>query len=321
MTRIATLAQSQLLLRDVLRNEARTFDDQRQIATGFKSKDYKGMAIDVTTLSGAKTLKANAESFLHDNTEVQRRLELYNLTLGSLHDLAQGLRNDVLSAINGNTGIALRQKIDDYFKSAASLLNTRDNGRYIFSGSRTDASPIVAGAQTPAGLAALTNDLTTTPTDFFQNNAVTQSARIDQALTLGFGVMASDVGDEFMESLRRLMRFDDGTQNFGFGTSGPISAPMTDDQRNFLTGELARLNSAMEDTNEAQALNGVHQRTLDDVQVRLGNDVTFITTFISDIQDADIPTAVANLQRDQLALEASFRTIGQLSGTSLLDYI
>ena len=321
MTRIATLGQSQMLLRDVLRNEDKVFESQRQITSGYKSKDYKGMAIDVTTLSGAKTLKANAETFQHDNTEVARRLELYDANLGSMRDLAQGIRDDVLSAINGNPGIALRQKIDDYFQSAASILNTRDNGRYIFSGSRTDVSPLVAGAQTPAGLAALTNDLTTTPTDLFQNNDVTQSARIDQALTLDFGVLASDVGDEFMETLRRLMRFDDGTQNFGFATSGPIGQPMTDDQRNFLTGELGRLNSAIEDVNNAQATNGVHQRTLEDIQARLGNDVTFVTKFIADLQDADMGVAVSNLQQDQLALEASFRTVGQLSKTSLLDYI
>ena len=86
-------------------------------------------------------------------------------------------------------------------------------------------------------------------------------------------------------------------------------------------GEIDRLNSAIDDINVAQATNGVHQRTVEDTQARLSDNVTFITTFIADIEDADMGVAVSRLQQDQLALDASFRMLGQLSRVTLLDFI
>jgi flagellar hook-associated protein 3 FlgL len=321
MTRIATYGQSQILLTDVLRNEQRVFDGQRAVTSGIREKDYKGFSIDVTTIAGAKNLKKAAESFQHDNDQVMRRLDLYDINLSAMRDIAQGLRDDVLAAINGNTGVALRQKIDDYCTSAVSLFDTRDNGRYIFSGSFTDNSPLQSTANTPAGVAAVTADVTTNPANVFANNDVKAQARLDDALSMTYGVVADDVGDELFEAFRRLMRFDDNTELFGFATGGPIGQPMTEDQRNFLMGEIDRLNSAIDDINEAQATNGVHQRTVEDTQARLGDNVTFITIFIADIEEADMGVAVSRLQQDQLALDASFRMLGQLARISLLDFI
>ena len=321
MTRISTFGQAQILLQDVLRNEGRVFDGQRKITSGVEHKDYKGFAIDVTTLAGAKDLKGRAESFLHDNDQVMRRLDWYDLNLKALRDIAQGLRDDVLAAVNGNTGVALRQKVDDYWQSAVSLLDSRDNGRYIFSGTLTDESPVLSTANTPAGLAAIANDVTTTPTDVFGNNSVQRQARIDDALTLTYGAVASEVSDELAEGLRRVMRFDDNAETFGFATGGPFSQPMTDDQRNFLMGEIDRLNAMIDDVDEAHSTNGVHQRTVEDSQIRLADNVTFITTFIADIEDADIGVAISRMQQDQLALDASFRMLGQLARITLLDFI
>jgi flagellin-like hook-associated protein FlgL len=179
-----------------------------------------------------------------------------------------------------------------------SFLDARDNGRYIFSGTLTDESPVLSTANTPAGLAAITNDVTATPTDVFGNNNVARQARIDDALTLAYGSVASDVADELAEALRRLMRSDDNTETFGFATGGPFAQPMTDDQRNFLIGEIDRLNAMIDDVDEAHSTNGVHQRTVEDAQIRLADNVTFITTFIADIEDADMGVAISRLQQD-----------------------
>lgn len=174
---------------------------------------------------------------------------------------------------------------------------------------------------TPAGIAAVATDITATPSNVFTNNSIKQQARLDNVLTLSFGVLASDVADEMMEGFRRFFRFDDGTENFGFTTGGPIGAPMSEDQRDFLMGELNRLNSMIADIDSAQATNGVHQRTLIDAQRRLEADVSFMTIFAADIEDADMGEAISRLQQDDLALDVSFRMLAQLSRVSLLDFI
>jgi flagellar hook-associated protein 3 FlgL len=321
MTRIATYGQAQMLLQNVLQNELRVFEGERKLSSGIKSRDYKGIARDVTTLSSAKSLLSGVGGYIKDNNEVSRRLELYDLNLTSLRDIAQGLRDDTISAINSNTGIAYRNKIDGYFDTTVSLLGAKDNGRFIFAGSRTDTQPVVTTVQTSAGLAALTQDITTNTTTAFTNNSIKQQAQLDSALTLTYGILAEDVADELMEGFRRLMRFDNGTENFTFATSGPFTAPMNEDQRDFLIGEINRLNAVIEDIDSVRATNGVNMRTLEDTQNRLERDKFFMAKFTADIEDADMGIAISRLAQDEAALEASFRMLAQLSRLTLMDFI
>jgi len=321
MTRIATYGQSQMLLQNVLRNEMRVFEGERKVSSGIESRDYKGMARDVTSLSSSKSLLSGVEGYIKDNNEVSRRLELYDLNLESLRDIAQGLRDDTLSAISGNSGVAYRNKIEGYFDTSVSFLEAKDNGRFIFSGSRTDVSPVVTAVQTPAGLAALTLDITTNNTTVFTNNGIKQQAQLDPALKLTFGILAEDAADELMEGFRRLMRFDDGTENFTFATSGPFAGSLTEDQRDFLVSEVTRLNAIIDDIDAVRSINGVSMRTLEDAQTRLERDKFFMIKFTADIEDADLGVAISRLAQDEVALEASFHMLAQLSRLTLMDFI
>ena len=202
-----------------------------------------------------------------------------------------------------------------------SLLETKDNGRFIFSGSRTDTSPIVTTVQTAAGLSALTLDITANKTTVFANNDIKQQGQLDSELTLTFGTLAEDVADELMEGFRRLMRFDNGADNFGFTTSGPFSAPMSEDQRNFLIGEINRLNAIIDDIDAVRSTNGVNMRTLGDAQDRLESDRFFMIKFTADIEDADMGLAISRLAQDEAALEASFRMLAQVSRLTLMDFL
>ncbi|MEX0300304.1 MAG: flagellin [Kordiimonas sp.] len=47
----------------------------------------------------------------------------------------------------------------------------------------------------------------------------------------------------------------------------------------------------------------------------------FLETFIADLEDVDIAEAVTRLNNDQVALEASYRSIGSLSQLSLLRFL
>ena len=320
MTRIATYGQSQMLLQNVLRNEMRVFEGQRKVSSGIESRDYKGMARDITSLSSSKSLLSGVEGYIKDNNEVSRRLELYDLNLESLRDIAQGLRDDTLSAISGNSGVAYRDKIEGYFDTSVSFLEAKDNGRFIFSGSRTDVSPVVTAVQTPAGLAALTLDITTNNTTVFTNNGIKQQAQLDPALKLTFGILAEDAADELMEGFRRLMRFDDGTENFTFATSGPFAQSLTEDQRDFLVSEVTRLNAIIDDIDAVRSINGVSMRTLENAQTRLERDKFFMIKFTADIEDADMGVAISRLAQDEVALEASFHMLAQLSRLTLMDF-
>ena len=316
MTRVSTFGQSQLLLADVLRNERNVFERQQQVTSGFKSPDYQGIARDVATLSGAKALEEKSRSFLDANLDLRRRMEVMDLTLQSTFEIADKLRNDVIAAVNTGSGISLRDKLNDMFDTAVSLLNTTANGRFIFAGTRTDTAPV--STSTPAQLTALGVG---NHAQAFTNNTIKAQVQIDDNRTLTHGVLASEVAPELFGAFQRLFLFDDGTNNFGFATGGPFSDPLTDDQRAFLIQELPQITQAFDELNLAVARNGINMCTLEDTQDRHTADLTFLRIFIGDIQDVDAAEAISNLNLDQLALEASFRVFSQLTRLSLVDLI
>jgi flagellar hook-associated protein 3 FlgL len=319
MTRVSSLGQTNFLLQDVLRVQKDLFNHQKQTTTGMKSDTYTGIARDVGTLSGAKAILSRSEQFMSSNIEVERRLTIYDATMESLRDVAQEMRDNVLAAVNTDSGIAMRSQLDNLFDTTVNLLNTRDNGRFIYSGTRTDTAPVKTTTST--ALSAITADVSTTPANVFANNSLSQQTQVDDNLNMSYGILGEDIGKDLMESMRRMFRFDNGTENFSFGTGGPFSNPLTTDQANFLKGELQRLNNTIDTIDKFHAKNGVNQMAIEDIQERHQQDIGFMKVFISDIEEVDIGEAITKMQQDQVALEASYRVLSQVSRATLLDFI
>ena len=326
MTRVSTFSQNTLLLNEVLRNQRRVFEAQSQIASGLKSPDFKGISRDTASLSVARNTEARTEQFVATNVELSRKLELYDLALQELSAIAQELKQDLIIAVNTNSGVAFRTKIDLLYDRLTNALNLRDNGRYIFGGTRTDTAPIAvtspAQLQDPATVTSVAS--------VFVNNTIKPAAEVDQNLTLTYGVLANDVAADLVQALRRLMQFDAGnnptdTGNTGTGETSdgpfPITQPLTANQRDFLIKELATASKAFDTLNQAVAANGVNQKTLEETQDRHQKSLLFIKIFISDIEDVDVAEAISRLNLDQLALEASFRVYGELTRLTILDFI
>jgi flagellar hook-associated protein 3 FlgL len=315
-SRISTLGQHQSLLADVLRNENRVYVGQNQVTSGMKSDIDKGIAHDIGTLQGAKSLLARQQQLIDANHQVDRRLSLYDASLEGLRDNAQQLRDAFLAAINGNTGFGLETNVENIFNNAVSLLSTRDSGRYIFSGTLTDQSPLdesgTTNAVTKSGMQAINASISTTPSLAFTNNGVKQSNTIDENLTLTYGVLADEVAAPLWEEFR---------QFFEQEALGSFTNPLSNAQQTFLISRLDELNAAIDNIDQKHAQTGVNRATLQDIQSRLGDAKTFTRIFISDIEEVDVAEAIGRLSQDQVALDASYRVFSQLSRSTLLDFI
>ena len=162
----------------------------------------------------AKNSEARTQQFVDTNTELARKLNLYDLTLQELSDAAQELKQDLILAVNTDSGISLRDKINTLFDRVSNALNTRDNGRYIFGGTRTDTPPVAVTSTTQLENRASV----TSVASVFANNNIKPTADIDQNLNLSYGVLADDVATDLVQALRRLMQFDAGNNPTDTGT-------------------------------------------------------------------------------------------------------
>ena len=307
MTRVSTVGQNQLLLVDLLRTQKSLVDTQKQITSGKISSDYKGMAPNVATLMGAKNVLARTEAFIQSNKDLERVLEVQNAAMQGLVDISTDLRRLVMGAINTTSGLALRTRMDDLFATAVSLLNSQDGGRYIFGGTRTDTAPVAT--TTPAGLEGLGagNEL-----NAFVNNSLKSQAKVDDSLTLTYGVLATEISEDLFEIMQDLMIYE---------TANGFSNPLTEAQQTYLLGKITDLDAAFDTLNVAQAKNGSIMTTLEGVQQRHLEDRTFLMGFVADIEDVDLAEAITRFNQQQLALEASYQVFSTLNRITLLDFI
>ena len=252
VTRIADIGVNNLFIQDILRNENRLFESQRQVSSGLKSQDFKGIGKDINQLINLKSQRAQAQQYDDANQEIAVRLALYDTVINEIRDLTQEYRDNILTSVNTNSGIVLREQTEDLYDRLVALMQTKDNGRFIFSGSRTDTNPLATAALTVTGLQGINADVSKTSgtsTLVAQNNSNKASATVEQNLTLTYGILAEDLAADLIEVFRDFFEFDTGA-------SGPFGNNLTGAQVTFLTGELSTVNSELQDIDKIHAENG-----------------------------------------------------------------
>jgi flagellar hook-associated protein 3 FlgL len=223
----------------------------------------------------------------------------------------------MVQAVGLNSGLGFIDKVAAAFERATDLLQTKDRGQYVFAGTRTDTPPV--NATTTADFLALANS-----GDIFENNQQKAQARVDDARTVEFGVLADETAGPLMNALHRILQFDAGTLPAGagaFAPAGPFGDPLTGNQRDFLVAEFQNAVAGVDAIREQEAANGVRMQSLEKVMTRQEEDRAFIKGFIAEIEEVDIAEALVKLNQDETALEASLNVTARLNRISLLDYI
>ena len=305
MNRVGTLGHSQFLIKEMLRNQFKVASDEQKVASGHRAPDYRGLARDAATLLGSKAIAARTEEYIKQNRELGLRLEIYNSSVQGVADSAQHLREEVLKAVGQQTGVGLREQLNNTFSQIVELLNRQFDGKYIFGGTRTDVRPVDLDA--PADLIALGSASLA-----FQNNQIQAAARIDDNNSITYGMLADDVGGDIMTVLKNILDYDNAT---------PFGQTLTAADETFLTSQISLLSNAVADLNDLVAGNGVNMKQVESTSSRQDKELTSLKIFISDIEDVDIAEAISRLNQDQVALEVSYQVLGTLQKLTLTDYL
>ncbi len=307
MTRVATTSQNQFLLLELQKLQRQQFETQQQISTGKKTQYYKDIANDSGALLSAKAMESQTDQFRDAILHTQGRLEQQNIHLTALEESARDLHETVLEAASLESGITLMADIQNIFQRVVGVLNTRSDGEYIYSGTRTDVAAVSSNDLNDLVAAANAADL-------FQNNDIKHAVRIDTSVTMEVGVLADEVATPLFDAMKRIA-------DYNAGPFGPFGNQLTVQQRDFLAGEVATLNQVAQDVLTHVGLNGVKIGETQEIFERHEATDIYLKSFISDIEDADVAAAIVRLNQEEVALEATMNLIGQLSRLSLIDFI
>lgn len=303
--RVGTWGLSQTLLSQYQGIQSRMADTQAQISSGKVGTQYSDVKDQAGVLSAAKSKQADIASFTAAAKDVSNRLDLYDAQLQGLSDITAQLRDAIGDALSMNSGTGFMEKVRALYDEAVNVLNTQVGGKYIYGGSRTDVAPVNAKTL---------DDLVAAPTvdDVFENTTLKQSDRLDENETIQTGVVASEVATDLFQMFKDIGAAHAGT---------PFGTTLDQTQFQFLSSQNVAAPSIQDGIDVIAAQNGARAKQATNALERHQAMADYFTKFISDIEDADLPTAIAKLNADQVAAAASGRMIASLNQLSLLNFL
>jgi len=280
---------------------------QAQIATGKQILNASDAPDQAAAIARLQATISRQESYNKALDTLQGRLDLESTTLSSGSDVLVRIKELTVQVNNGTQGTVSRAAIATEIKGLRdqllSLANTRDtSGNYIFSGSKvgtpafqTDAQGAVsyAGDQTRMNVAI--GDQRAIPLNRPGSDAFVRVVRTDQQGN------ASGVG--FFQSLDDLITSMDNNDKAGM-------------QRGLT--EVGALHNGIV---LAQADAGTSMKVIEQQGTILGDTNITLKSALSKVQDLDMTTAITNMQKQMVSLEAAQASFAKISQLSLFKYL
>jgi flagellar hook-associated protein 3 FlgL len=302
MTRVTDLAQFRTAMFYLGQNQARINDAQTQIASGIRSQSYRAMAPDSSRLVTLEAAHTRIGQYTANNTLISGRLRSMESSVAQIFDAATELKSLLINALNldNASDLGLVQQAQAKLEQVASVLNVKLDGRYLFSGGRTDTPPVDLTAL-PVGYTIPTADGDSV--GYYQGDSFVFAAQADDTLSLDYGVKADETGFE------RLIRAFDIV----------IKSPPTD--RDALTHALVVVGQALEVIPDIRTKVGSSLSMLEQVNKRHTEFQLYTERTIGDIQNVDAAEVMTKLNSDSVSLQASYMAINTLSQLNLLNYL
>ena len=276
------------------------------MSTGKKGSDLVAFGSQTRSLVATNTVKQRVDGLVSQLGSLQVKMNFQQTALGQISDVAANLKQTLTNALASGQGDGVMSDVQSFFSQATQALNTQYGGDYLFSGGQTQTKPFSA-----TDLANLT---TGTTASFFQNGALVPSNRIDDATTIQTGFLASNVGQQLMQSFQDI-------QNFQVGTTGSFGGPLTDAQQTFLSSAITQLSTVVNSTIQTSALGGDMQARVTAASTTQTDRQTTLTSSLGDMTDINEANAAAALTQAQTAVQASAQVFMTLKGMSLLNYL
>lgn len=299
MTRVAQLAQQQLTLSNVRTVQERIQEAQTQISSGKKSREYAGIFQDATRLVSLEATQTRIKQFVANNTIISNRLEHMDSAISNIFDAVSELRTTLVQAVSDNSSgeVRLTEIATNLLATVTSQLNAKENGRYLFAGSKTTTQPVTVPVPDPTTFGV-------PDTNYYNGDSVQLTARIDDATTITYGITGDRTA--FQEAIAAL--------------KAAIQAGTTND-KSLMDTALGLATNALQSLAGYRTEIGSDLQTIERANENNKDFLVFVENTISDIENVDIPETVAKLSTDQTTLQASYLTLARITNLSLLDFL
>jgi flagellar hook-associated protein 3 FlgL len=241
--------------------------------------------------------RANDE-FSHSLATIKSVLQTTDSTLSSA---VSGLQRAITLGVQGATGTqsqadrdAVASEVAGIRDNILSLANSSFNGKFLFSGSKTDTVPFAADSSSPSGIS-------------YQGNASAVDVPVGENRTMAINVPGDEIfmspgGDVFqaMNDMLSALQAGDAT-----GVSDATAA----------------LRSGFDQLSEQRAFVGNALSQVESNDTFLSGEKLNFSDQENQIAGADLAESISTLLNVQTARNATLAAAGKISQLSLLDYL
>jgi flagellar hook-associated protein 3 FlgL len=305
MDRISTASSYNQVLGNLVQAELAQNTAGQQLASSEKATDLKGYGAGAETLTAMQATQTQVTGYLGNTQTISAKLATQNSALTEVASSADSAVQSITQSLASGNGTTLMQQLQDAFGNAVEGLNTTYNGEYLFAGGQVNTQPVanttlgqLPGAPSIPGL--------------FNNDQRVASAQLDQNTSVSTGFLADKVGTPLFTALQAIAAYDQGP-------NGPFGGTLTAAQSQFLTQQIASLNTVQKNLNNVVAQNGLAQNEVTNSQNDLTSRQTMLQQLIGNVTGANLAQASADLQQAQLSIQAAGQVFQALNNSSLLS--
>ena len=293
----------------ILKSQDRINEQQIRLTTQQKSQDYLGIGDDASRLLTVESSLRRIDQFIKDNAFIDMRMETMLNSMDAVGDILTEVRTLVRDVLEDGElgGIDKNDFTEIKMDQLEGFLNVKMNGRFLFSGTKTDTQPVNAGDLSDAPTFDADGVTTTAePSFFYQGDDNQVKARIDEGVTLEYGVKANNEGFEKLIRAIRLVKSTDLTDANVLGK---------------FQHALNLLNESADKIAAVELNTGVRFQQLASTTRSLKDTKSILDGVVDEIERADTFEAVSILNQVQTQLEASYATAVRVSSLSLTRFL
>ena len=301
MERVATYNHQNTLVQYMMKAEAQVAAEQVRSASGLNSTDYKGIATDSSRLVNLESHYRRLEQYIDEGEVVNGRIQSMYDAVGSMTDLTSRL-SSLITGLQGDNAAGVEGVVAEagqLMEELAGLMNTQQDGRYLFAGGRTDQTAVDLDSYTAATYPSSAD------TGYYQGDSTVAHFQAADDFVLSYGVTADDPA--FEKALR------------AFSLIANMSTDPVDDDLLAEATELA--SDATDGLTITQAKLGAASSSLENTIDRHVDEQLVLQTQVDDIRSVDLAESTTKLSQLQASLEATMSLMKILEENNLSKYL
>ncbi len=305
MDRISTASAYSTALGNLMQAELAQTNAGQQLSTSEAANNLGGYGAGAEALTAMQATQTQVTGYLNNSQVVSAKLDMQNSALTEVSGAATSAVQAITQTLAAGNGTTLMQQLQDAYGSAVNGLNSTYNGEYLFAGGQVNTQPVSATSLSQLASAPSVQSV-------FNNDQRIATAQLNQNTTISTGFLASQVATPLFTALQAIAAYNQGP-------NGPFSGTLTQAQSQFLTQQIAGLNTVQTGLNNVVAQNGQAQGEVTNVQNSLSSQQTMLQQLIGNTTGANLAQASANLQQAQLSIQAAGQVFQALNNSSLIN--